>query len=71
MPPKTIDKGRYPKDLATLPKIVKKLNRNVNGEKYYKYLIAVSKKEMEKLGWDEDTNVKAVAKGRKLVVEED
>ncbi len=52
-----------------LVKIVRKLNRKVGKETYYKYLIPISTKQMEELGWDENTQVVTNVKTKKLVVE--
>jgi len=54
-----------------LPKVQKKFNREVNGKKYYKYLIPVSNKEIEDIGWDENTQVRTKVQGKKLIVEKE
>ena len=53
-----------------LAKIVRKLNRTVGDEKYYKYLVPVSNKLMEELGWSGDTEIKVKKSGKKLIVKE-
>ena len=40
-------------------------------ETYYKYLVSVSKKQIDDLQWDDDTHVKTSVKGKKLIVEKD
>jgi len=53
-----------------LVKIVRKLNRKVGNETYYKYLVPISTKQMDELDWDETTQVITKMQGRKLIVEE-
>ena len=54
-----------------LAKIVRKLNRKVGNETYYKYLAPISTKQMEELGWDENTQIKTEIKNKKLIVEKE
>ena len=54
-----------------LVKIVRKLNRKVGNETYYKYLAPISTKQMEELDWNEDTQIKTKIQGKKLIIEKD
>ena len=54
-----------------LAKIVRKLNRKVGNETYYKYLAPISTKQMDELGWNEETQIKTSIKNKKLIIEEE
>jgi len=54
-----------------LVKIVRKLNRRVGKETYYKYLVPISTKQMDELDWDESTQVITKVQGKKIIVEEE
>ncbi len=57
--------------MKLLTKIYRKLNREVAGVKYYKYLIPISNKQMEELGWNENTQVATTVKNKKIIVEKE
>lgn len=52
-------------------KIRKVLHDKRNDRDYYKYQISISKEDMAKLGWDENTQVKRKVVGKKFIVEEE
>lgn len=49
-------------------KLQKQLSRRVEGVEYPKYVLVIPPEEIKKLDWKAGTELKAIAKGGKLIV---
>ena len=52
-------------------KITKSVNREVEGVKYYKYIVTIPNKHLNELGWDDKTSLNMKVTGKKLVIEKE
>ena len=52
-------------------KLIKQKGREYEGKEYFKYLIVVPNKLIEKLGWKGGEDLEAEVKGDKLIIEKD
>jgi len=52
-------------------KILLSKDKSVKDKTYYKYRMSISKEDMAKLGWDENTHVKRTVVGKKLIIEKE
>ncbi len=50
-------------------KLQRQKTHKVGGKQYYKYVLVVSEKLVESLGWREGAELKTDVKGEKLVLE--
>ena len=50
-------------------KLTKSINRKIGSKEYHKFIVTIPNKHLEKLGWDDHTELNMVVRGKKLIIE--